>query len=563
MLIRDSGSGYRERRSLVRRMLGLRSVLLAVAVSSPPTVLAVRVDAVDGRRAVRVLATGEMPPAEVRREGDFVVVSLLAQVPPGFAPPRVEPPLQSISVDQGSPGAIIQVQVPADVPYEVRQEGTLLTLFFGEAAPPRSRVSMSNAGDLYRGLFPGAADAVGTEEAGQLVAPIDGGVSGGATDASEESPGLLIGPLRVQPSVSLSYLEGDNTVAETPEPVRHRYLEIQPRLVGELSLLQGRLKAGYEPRIRGYSTFPRLDATSHRAYANLDSPFGLLALRASHTLAIGVLETTEVDPGREYFFRLARFTRNQTTLGARMETGGRLDFDLAASRNAVRLDDEAAFFDHETEGLTGAVGYQVNAQLRAALGYSLERVPTPRERPEAASRSRTAFFQLGGEIAPLLSGAIAFGYRSQESPNAGEGGRAYRGLTLGASLTRELSRGTTVSLLGSRITPLSAFEQNAFYVSTSGQTAIDVSLPLSFSFRVGGGYQRNQYKTVASALGRPRDDRILGWTVGLGRGFGRRLYLRVDYRRERRDSNLDFFDGRTGGYSVQAGATLYPRVPRL
>src|SRR6185295_6793967 len=120
------------------------------------------------------------------------------------------------------------------------------------------------------------------------------------------------------------------------------------------------------------------------------------------------------------------------------------------------------------------------------------------------------------------------------SPGAAAGGREYSGIAGQLSLTRELSPSSRVTLVGRRATDLSAFEQNAFYVSTGGQALLSFVIPWSLSANGSVGYQENSYKTLASAIDAPRSDSILGFTLGLSRPVGSFGYLRVDYRRDRR-----------------------------
>jgi hypothetical protein len=58
---------------------------------------------------------------------------------------------------------------------------------------------------------------------------------------------------------------------------------------------------------------------------------------------------------------------------------------------------------------------------------------------------------------------------------------------------------------------------------------------------------------VAAELGRPRRDRIFGWSAGLGRSITRWSFLRVDYRRDRRDSNLRSLESTADGFVAQLG----------
>jgi hypothetical protein len=165
-----------------------------------------------------------------------------------------------------------------------------------------------------------------------------------------------------------------------------------------------------------------------------------------------------------------------------------------------------------------------------------------------------------GEILPLLSGRAAVGYARRESPRAG--GQRFSGLTFGAQLKRDFGRSANVVVSANRSTELSAFERNAFYVSTSVQGVLTAPLPLSFSLSAGGGYHVNRYPTAAQQIGVPRRDQIVDWLVGVGRGITRWAFLRADYRRDRRDSNIDFFDQHTQAFYVQLGLGFFGEVAR-
>jgi hypothetical protein len=154
-------------------------------------------------------------------------------------------------------------------------------------------------------------------------------------------------------------------------------------------------------------------------------------------------------------------------------------------------------------------------------------------------------------------------YRDQTNPNAGVGGTRFRGLNADARLLKEFSRATTIRFTASRRTPPSAFEQNGFYVATSFQGELNVALPFSFVVLAGLGYHQNTYPLESAEIGRPRKDRITGWLGGIGRSITDWTFARVDYRYERRDSNLERFDTDAHALSAQVGLRLFRRrAPR-
>jgi hypothetical protein len=285
-----------------------------------------------------------------------------------------------------------------------------------------------------------------------------------------------------------------------------------------------------------------------------DVPIGtFVILRGSYHYANGLLETTEVDAGREYFFQLAPFVRHQTRVGATANPGGLLNVDVDAMRDSVQVDDTSGFFDHRTETIGGKLNYQLGAASRAYVSYEFSRVPPSDERPIVESDANTVAVGVAGELTPLLTADVTLGFTSLSAPLAGEGGTSYRGSTLAASLRREFSPSASVTLLGSRGTYPSGFENNAFYLASGAGVETDLGLPLSLVFHAALGGQVNSYRVPAAGLDVPRRDEIWAWSVGLGRALSRWAFLRADYRRERRNSNLPAFQTRAHLFMVQLG----------
>jgi hypothetical protein len=527
---------------------GPRAALPTAPEGEIARVLAVRVTPVGSRQALHVLCTRPVAEAKVERQGNEVVVSLEAEAPDSLSDPPATPPLEAIRIVRRPGGVSLWVRVAPEVPFEVKRQETLVTVLFGgegagqPLAPPTAPVD-----ELYPRLFPGS-----TGEAAERTEERSAG-------AGSETPGAWsLGPLTLRPSLILSYVDADVAGLAGPTPVRDRYLQIQPGLAGEMPVLDGKLQASYEPRLRSFSSYPEVGTTTHLANATLDLPVGTsLTLRAGEHFAHGILETTEVDPGREYFFALGTFTRWRTDLGARWELGGRLGLDLGAAWNQVAFDTASSFFPYRNYSLSAGLGYEMTPSLRAVLGYTYESVPRPDQRPLAESTAHSVGLSLKGDITPLITGQIEVAYRDQTSPLAAAGGQSFRGLTSAVSLKKEFRPDSWLDLFVNRATELSAFEQNGFYVTTAVQAGVTLPVPFSCSFRGGVGYQWNTYRTAASAIGVPREDTILAWSVGLGRPLGNRAFLRGDYRRERRDSNLQEFNITTHSLIVQLGIGLF------
>jgi hypothetical protein len=307
-----------------------------------------------------------------------------------------------------------------------------------------------------------------------------------------------------------------------------------------------------------------VNETSHFAGAKLELPFGSRTLvRVGHRYTRAILETSVVDPGREYFFDLARYTFNETTAAARVDLGPRLSAEAEAGWRWARFDEaqEGGFFDYDTRAIRAGLGYDVGSDLRATVSYAFERIPPSPDRGLVESSAHTLLGTLAGTIAPLTSGSVTVGFRHQANPLAAGESASFSGVTLGGALRRELGRSSSVELQWNRATEPSAYDTNAYYVTNSLVASLSVPVPFEVWARGSVGFFRNGYPNDAPGLGAPRRDDIVGWTLGLGRQLGWRAWVRADYRRERRNSNLPGYDVTTNGFVVQLGVGLFGPGP--
>ena len=538
-------------------MIGALAVALLAAAAERPALVSVHAQTVDRRPAVEVVTTSVPGRVGLDRVGAEVVLTLDARLPRDLGAIAPIPPLRAIEVRRSGAGVAVRMRVDGSVPYEVRRQGTLLTVLFGEVAgPPADPRGPAGADvqDLYRGLMPspGAeSDADTLGERGDVPAQ---------DQFQPETEGLQLGLLTLRPSVSGLYADAETALLESAEPLPDRYYELRPRLAGDMPVGTGRFQADYEARLRHGSAYRVVeDTTTHLANATLEVPVGphLLARAGGH-FARGLLETTEVDPGREYFFQLGRYTRYDASGGLRVETGSRLDLDLAGSRYSVDVDESAGFFDHEGWMASAGLGVELGPRVRGVLSYAYDEIPSAwTARPEARMTAHSGSLGLQGEILPLVTGFVTAGYRDQRNPTAGEGGTRYRGLHASARVLKEFSRSSTLQIVVSRSTPPSAFERNGFFVATSALGELNLALPLSVVALAGAGYHQNEYRVASAEIGRPREDRITSWLVGLGRPVSEWAFARADYRYERRESNLERFANDAHAFTVQVGVRLY------
>jgi len=562
-------------------------LLLALLAAAAACVESVSLTAFESRLAVRVVRCATPGLVAVHREGDVSGTSLAdahqlsgdvrrdlrslliddRQAPEEAPPERVsraaptpEPPAPHV---EPSPGDTATVDHPAAVPLSEPPPapGAVVTPASTPAAEQPAAPAPDTA-ELARRLF-GAVPAESPEEASVAElyprlfptgAPQTQPPESPAAEVMESSPetGVPVGPFRVRAGVDARYVDADTFVESTAVPTRDHYLEVQPRLTAAAPLGAGHFTLDYAPVIRTFATYDEVNSDSHTLGGGVDLPVGgRVTVRARDRFRSGVLDTRVVDPGGEYFFGLGHFRRNDVDMGASILVGPRLSVELGGALGTVRFQQESNFFDYDTRSAQAGLGFEVLPNLKAVASYVYDTVPRPDQRPVAESTAHSGDLSLSGEILPLLTGDVTVGYRSQTSPGAGPGGTSYSGLTLSAALTRELGRESALSVYASRATPVSAYEQNAFYVSSALQGTLLLPLPTRLQFRGGLGYQWNDYRTVASPIGRPREDRILGWYAGLRRPVRHNLFLSAIYRRENRNSNVDGFDTNANGFYFQ------------
>jgi hypothetical protein len=422
----------------------------------------------------------------------------------------------------------------------------------GATTPEPGATTGASVDELYGRLFPEGAPETKAET---VVVP--------SVEPLGTEAGVPFGPFRVRAGLDAHFVDADTFVESSATPVRDQYMEVAPRVLAQAPVRDGRLDVEYFPTFRAFATYAEVNSSSHRVGVGIDLPAGpSVHLQAKESFVSGVLDTREVDPGGEYFFDLARFNRNLVDGGASIVVGPRLKVELSGSLNTVRFQDPSSFFDYDSRSLSAGLGYELTPNLTAIGSFVYDQVPRPPDRPEAEARAHSGQFALIGTILPLVSGSVSFGYRDQTSPNGGPGGTSYRGFVMSGSVSRQLGPDSTVTLFLNRSTPVSAYQDNAFYVTTGLQGAARLPLPAALQLQAGLGYQWNDYRVVTESIGEPRADHILALYVGLRRPIHRQLFLAANYRREQRRSNLDEFDTNTDGFFLQLEWDVFGNPPR-
>jgi hypothetical protein len=561
----------------------IAALLLAVL----PRIESVRLTPVDGGVGVRVALSGPAGDVSVSRNGDTTRVSIagvalgqgfgrgphVSMIPGGnadagllAATPAYLDRIELVS-EPGAVGLILHVQPDAST-IVCRDEQGLLVLFrtasgAGPACPGAEDDTLALARRLFPSPAPDQASSTG-ESVAELYSrlfpegPPQAEPEMANVQATAEEEGLAVGPVRLRAFVDARYVDADAYLTSPTDKVRDRYLEVAPRVAATTRVGDGQAGLEYAPAFRAFATYSEVNRTTQALKGTLDLPLGpSLTVRAADTFTSGVLDTRVADPGGEYFYGLGRFHRNDLAGTAGLRVSPRLSVEVTTSFGRLNFVEPSSFFDYDTRLLSAGLGFELTPNLKATVAYVRDVVPRPPDRPEAESKAQSARLSLSGDLLPLLSGELTLAYRDQKNPNAGPGGRSYSGLTMAVALTEQLARESSISAYVSRSTPPSAYEQNAFYVSTAVQASLQVPLPWSVQLRCGAGRQWNEYRTISSETGAPREDRLLEWFATLRHPIRRDMFLAATFRREQRRSSVQHFDSAGNGFMLSVEWNLF------
>ena len=567
------------------------AVLLAVpaqAQAPPPARIVSVVSERDGQDVIlRLSFDSEVATYSAVRQGEEIVVRVAALPAEAVALPAPLPPVQSYSLGT-DPVFSLGVKVDPSWTHTMVRQGTGFLVRLTPATPPRSETREKEATQspaatvrdvetLYRQLFPGLEPGSDPGRPAELR---------GNEDWYSDLRWL---GFQMRPWVSLSYVDAETKLKLSGEKTTDQYLVIQPNLGLGLSPSvlprEGRLHVNYSPRFRRLVDLDLPHLTSHFVDAGIEQPFGSGgggSFRANYSWSRGLLETTEVDPGREYGIgrnrvvdtSLERFERHSFGAGIRFDltpdfTGDinfqQAEVDFGVDKDARPPADERAFFDYTTRGLSATLRRRAGESRFLGVLFSLTDVPKETERPQAVGRGYRYGLTFEGPLTSLTNLRLMGGYQTQKNPNAGAGGRDYKDITYGAQLIREFSESTTMGLAADRRLYVSAFADNGFYIADSVRADLNMHVPLSIALRFSGALQWNDYRTSPQAVETSttpllREDRLTMWSISASRSVTERAYLRVDYTVEDRTSNLRRFDIRAHALTFQLGVGVFGKA---
>ena len=578
------------------------SVLLGLLLGSSPQapsvqaktkVIAILAERSGDEVSLRFVLNGFADSYSASREGAEVVVRFSAEPKPEAGIPVAVDPIKALALGTEAMFSL-RVSVPESWSHEMLREASSLRLVLHpRAAPPVAEPSpagqpppqptrtpeatAADTADLYRRLFPSVTDGVApTPERTE------------AMSKQNWYSDFTWGGLQAKPWVSVSYINGKTTLVDAKQVTSDGYWVIQPNLgIGltpHIGSGEGQWKVNYSPRFRRSVDFALPGLTSHFVDVGIDQTLSSLgSIYGTYHYSQGILETEEVDPGREYGIglnrvidtSLQRFRRQGFGLGVHFDFLADTQVDIGANTSRLKFGNDPkdanlapgprAFFNYDTRSVNASIRHGAGEGRFLSFVFGATDTPAQTERKQIEGRGYTYGASIDGEIAALTTGRLMFGYRTQKNPNAGAGGRDYKDVNYGAQVVRQFSDEWNLGLSADRKLYVSAFADNGFYVADGLRGDLNGRLPLAFFIRGSVGLQVNNYKASPQVEGTTsilRKDKLRSWSIGLSRNIFSWAYLRADYTSERRNSNLNRFDINTRALTVQLALGFFGKPER-
>ena len=236
-----------------------------------------------------------------------------------------------------------------------------------------------------------------------------------------------------------------------------------------------------------------------------------------------------------------------------MELSERLGGEISGSFNRVEFTEpESDFFNYDQTNLGVSVLYSLSP-LTSLVGEYVRATTRPDPtRPEAVSDANAVLFGLRGEVTPLLIGRVRVGYTNQTFEQSIVA-QSYSGLAADVGLRRQFGTASALDFTVGRRTSPSSYQQNGFYLSNYGTARFVAPIVEKLRFSANAALFANNYPLTDVATGIDRRDRAFSGAVGVAYFWTPLSYLSVDYRHDRRDSNLDEFSYRNNAVQFMVG----------
>lgn len=395
----------------------------------------------------------------------------------------------------------------------------------------------------------------------------------GLTISCMAGDGIPVGDAVFFPSIEAVYTSTDNLfMADSSMPrggISDEYWVIRPTLGIEIPFKQSfiRMDLGYQ--YKDYNDYNlHENSTYFFDFSGLFKFSNDVKVTFKNHFIRGVQEVLEFDPGYEKTFGNDPFVREDAKVAIDMPVNARNNIGVYALYNYVHFTGDAfsrrPFFDYTQTGggikwdyaLTPVSSWIVDAQyVNGSPDHKAQDVLlfTQMMRDYDMYTLTTGWT---GSHKDILSGTFKLGYGDMSFSDNDY--CEFSGLVGDIAIGFQPAELFKIDFTASRHPYQSTYNVNNYFTANTGQLQFHQEVTRYFFWTAGYRYQENDYPDHVQddiyyngsrvgeflmTLGQKREDKIYRAYGELGFHFTKQLSLRLNYRYENRDSNIEYVDG--------------------
>ncbi len=403
---------------------------------------------------------------------------------------------------------------------------------------------------------------------------VAGLLTAGLCLASWAGDGIPVGNAVFYPSIEGIYTSTDNLYMVDSSmqggDVSDEFWIIRPSLGIEIPFNESfiRMDVGYQ-----YKDYNHYNLSDHNSY-HFDFK-GLFKLSNGAKLTFnnhvirGVQEVNEFDPGYERVFGDTPFVREDAKIGLELPVNQRNELGFYGLYNQVHFTGGAyqarPFYNYEQSGGGLTWKYATSPTSSWLLdGRYIDSSPNSERQDVLLHTAMQKHYHQydivtgwEGNHKDIMSGSIKVGYSKMDFTNNDYSN--FHGLIGDATLGFQPAKEFKIDFVASRHPYQSTYNINNYYTATVGQLQLQQEVTHYFFWTAGYRYQENGYpdKTRADVYGpgnipttleflltqgELRKDKISRMYGEVGFHFTKQFSVRLNYRHEDRESNIDYHD---------------------
>jgi hypothetical protein len=356
---------------------------------------------------------------------------------------------------------------------------------------------------------------------------------------------IRMGQMEIHPYVALQEEFSNNIYTTATDQKRDSVTIITPGIRLQLPMRMHRFEAGYYAVDRRYHTYRGDNTTDHYANGLLDLKFGsFFGLTLSDVYAKSHEPRSMSSTGFIEVFRT-----NAATASAIYQLAGRSKVQVdytATSWNFVTSD----FRDRDEELVSGYIYYRFLPKTSAFMEYDRKMVDFTPATTTLDNAMDTLSLGLTWDIDGSSKGTIKAGRTAKDFESVAE--KDFTVWTWSVKVSHNISELTSINIVGLRDVNETNFSGTSYFLTTGAFADLTHKFVSKMAFVVRGSYGTDVYSNAVAPSTTLREDKTSLLGAGLKYFMKDWLEFGADYKKRKRDSNINVNDYRETQYVLSA-----------